>query len=331
MGWDGLRHDPERVSIVKSVVRARFDALMSGQRVRDDLKVFVKQEAHKKSKLAEGRDRLISAVSLVDTFIDRILFGWMARNELKTCGKTPCMVGWSPVRGGWRQLLDRFKNLPVVCLDKRAWDWTVLGYMVDLWLQFLLELPVNPPQWWKDMVALRLSLLFDDPWFQFSDGTRVQQGVRGIMKSGCFLTILLNSVSQSLLHYIANIRRGRPPGERQPYTLGDDTVQDAMPDLQAYVAELEKLGARVKGAKVRNWVEFAGFAFDGQTCWPAYWQKHLWNMAHTDQLVDVLRSYQYLYVHEPVMSAFIQRVAREVGPHAVMPRAIALDIMDYPN
>jgi hypothetical protein len=303
---------------------------MRGERVSDDIKVFVKQEAHKRKKLQEGRDRLISAVSLVDTFVDRILFGWMARRELETCGRTPCLVGWSPVRGGWRQMNDLYRGKPVLCCDKRAWDWTVQGWLVDFWLEFLINLPVNAPDWWKRMVSLRLSLLFDDPMFQFADGTRVRQAVRGIMKSGCFLTILLNSISQSALHYIANIRMRKSPGYKQPRTLGDDTVQEAVDDLPAYVSHLEELGARVKGTKIQHWVEFAGFAFDGVKCWPAYWQKHLFNMAHSPNLEETVKSYQYLYVHEPVMEAFVRRVARELGPHAVVPRPVALDIMDYP-
>lgn len=330
-GWNGLTMDLERKNFVRDCVRLRFNALLNGEEVRDDLKVFVKQEPHKQSKIDEGRYRLISAVSLIDTFVDRILFAWLARNVLETVGQTPCLVGWSPVRGGWRKIQRRFRNEPVVCLDRSAWDWTVQGYLVDMWVEFLLELPVNAPKWWVDMVRLRFKLLFDDPWFRFEDGTRVQQGTRGIMKSGCFLTIILNSLSQSLLHYLANDRCGQSMTANQPYTIGDDTVQDSFGWLKEYVDELGKLGITVKGAKVQNWVEFAGFAFDGQTCYPAYWQKHLFNMSHTQQLSEVLQSYQYLYVNEPVMYSFCCRVARELGPQAVLPRMIASEIMNMPN
>lgn len=327
-GWNGLTTDPEREDTVRNMVKLRFDSLMRGEVARDDLKVFIKQEPHKLSKIESGRYRLISAVSLIDTMVDRILFGWLARKMLSTVGKTPCLVGWSPVKGGWRDVQRRYANRPVVCLDKSAWDWTVQGYMVDLWVDFLTNLPVDPPEWWVDMVKLRFEILFNDPWFQFEDGTRVQQGTRGIMKSGCFLTILLNSVSQSMLHYLANIRCGKPPGLNQPHTIGDDTVQDSFEWLEEYVEAISSLGATVKGAKVQHWVEFAGFAYDGKTCWPAYWQKHLFNMAHTENLESTIESYQYLYYNEPVMYSFARRVAKELGPKHVMPKEIAREIMN---
>lgn len=331
LGWNGLTYDADRVALVRSHVRLRFDALLHGEMIYDDIKVFVKQEPHKIKKLKDGTVRLISAVSLIDTFIDRILFAWIARAQLNTVGKTPCLVGWSPVRGGWRLMNERFGRKAVNCLDRSAWDWTVQGYLVDMWIIFIENIAVNPPEWWINMMKLRFKILFQEAWFRFEDGTRVKQATKGVMKSGCYLTILLNSLSQSLLHYIANSRCGRPMEEKQPYSIGDDTVQEAMSWLEQYAKEIEKLGVVLKGVKVQHWVEFAGFCFDGKTCYPAYWQKHLFNLAHTQRLGETLQSYQYLYVNEPVMYEFVCRVAREVGPQYVLSRMEALDIMNQPN
>lgn len=330
-GWDGKDCDPDRVSIVRQHVKIRFDQLLMGNLISDDIKVFVKQEPHKLKKIQDGTYRLISAVSLIDTLIDRILFAWIARAQLDTVGRTPCLVGWSPVRGGWRAMQNRFANSAVNCLDRSAWDWTVQGYLVDLWILFLENLPINPPEWWLHMMKARFKLLFEEVWFKFEDGTRVKQGTRGVMKSGCYLTILLNSLSQSLLHYIANDRCGQPMAKKQPYSIGDDTVQEALEWLEDYVRQLEILGVTVKGAKVQHWVEFAGFCFDGKTCYPAYWQKFLYNLSHTERLGETLMSYQYLYVNEPVMYEFICRVARELGPQYVLPKLEALDIMNQPK
>nr|QRW42396.1 MAG: RNA-dependent RNA polymerase [Guadeloupe mosquito virus]QRW42398.1 MAG: RNA-dependent RNA polymerase [Guadeloupe mosquito virus]QRW42400.1 MAG: RNA-dependent RNA polymerase [Guadeloupe mosquito virus]QRW42404.1 MAG: RNA-dependent RNA polymerase [Guadeloupe mosquito virus]QRW42406.1 MAG: RNA-dependent RNA polymerase [Guadeloupe mosquito virus] len=330
-GWNGICCDPDRVSMVREHVKLRFNELLAGKAVSDCIKVFVKQEPHKMKKIQEGTYRLISAVSLIDTFIDRILFAWIARAQMDSVGETPCLIGWSPVRGGWRKIVNRFGNQAVNCLDRSAWDWTVQGYLVDLWILFLENLPVNPPDWWLKMMKLRFKLLFEEVWFQFEDGTRVKQATRGVMKSGCYLTILLNSLSQSLLHYVVNSRCGKPMTMKQPYSIGDDTVQEAMDWLLDYVRHLEILGITVKGAKVQHWVEFAGFCFDGKTCYPAYWQKHLFNLKYTQNLGETLRSYQYLYVNEPVMYEFVCRVARELGPRFVLPKIEALDIMNQPN
>lgn len=331
LGFDGLEYDPERVSLVREIVKARFDLLLEGALVADNIKVFVKQEAHKLQKIESGKVRLISAVSLIDTFIDRILWGWLARACMSNVARTPCLVGWSPVRGDWRPFLELYANQAVLCLDKSSWDWTVVGWMVEAFNMFVKELAVGAPSFLYKMMDLRMDLLFKHPVFQFEDGTIVQQGTYGIMKSGCFLTILMNSVCQSLTHYVANIRLGLPPAENEPRVIGDDTVQKSVVDIGKYVKELERLGPIVKGAKVRHHVEFAGFAFGNGTVFPAYWRKHLFNMAHSPNLVETVLSYQYLYIHEPVMYAFITRVAAEIGPHAILPRLVALDIMDNPR
>ena len=329
LGWDGIQFDQERVSLVKDCVRLRFERLLAGEESFDNIKVFVKQEAHKLKKIQEGRFRLISAVSLIDTFVDRILFGWLGRAMLNSVGKTPCLVGWSPVRGGWRFINDKYRGKAVHCLDKEAWDWTVPAWLVELWLEVLKQLAHGAPDWWVRMVELRFRILFEIAVFQFEDGTIVRQCVRGIMKSGCYLTIILNSLGQSLLHYVAASRSGQDMAEKEPDVIGDDTMQEAVPDLPLYVRNLEKLGVIVKGAKIQHFVEFAGFAYDGRVCFPAYWQKHLFNMAHSPNLPELLKCYQYLYVHEPVMYEFICRVAREVDPSCLLPKMVAFDIMDF--
>lgn len=327
-GWDGWKCDPDRLYFVREVVRSRFLLLANHQKRSDNINVFIKPEPHKLKKLREQRYRIISAVSLVDTLIDRILFGWLGRVVLDKVGRTPCMVGWSPIQGGWVGLTALYADKKVLCLDKSAWDWTVQGWLVDLWLRFVKEMAVGAPRWWLDMVDLRFELLFDKARFEFKDGTVVEQQSKGIMKSGCFLTIILNSISQSFLHYIACDRLGWPVRKYQPLSNGDDTVQEVVPDVKAYVRELESLGAKVKGAVVRNNIEFSGFVFANRVCWPAYWQKHLFNLQYAENLKQVLQAYQIIYVHEPLMFEYLQAVAVSLTPECVMSKVECLSIMD---
>ncbi len=53
-GWDGKDCDPDRVSIVRQHVKIRFDQLLMGNLISDDIKVFVKQEPHKLKKIQDG-------------------------------------------------------------------------------------------------------------------------------------------------------------------------------------------------------------------------------------------------------------------------------------
>jgi len=326
LGWDGTSMDPERVQLLKSAVRCRFNDLRRGEAVADPIKVFVKPEPHSVKKLAEGRYRIISAVSLVDTMVDRILFGWMARKALSTVGMTPCMLGWSPLRGAWRDLKRFYAGSPVICTDKSGFDWSVQGYMVDLWLRFVKDLAKCHEQWWSDMVDLRFRLLFEDAVFQFPDGSQAKQQTKGIMKSGCFLTLILNSVAQSLAHYIAMYRMGYHTTLRQPHAMGDDTVQKPPPELEKYLEILTSLGFQIKGGKVQDWIEFCGFSYYS-TCTPSYWDKHLFNLQYGD-LRSKLGSYQVLYANEPEMFRFLERVAVQVDPGLALSEGIAKSIMN---
>lgn len=324
---DQPKPDLERVQMVKLAVRARLDDLLSGNKVADPINVFVKPEPHKIAKLAEKRFRLISAISLVDTLVDRVLYGWLQRKALTVVGKTPCLTGWSPMRGGWRYVYERFRGKPVACLDKSAWDWTVQEYMVELWREFIKEMCVDAPRWWGAAVDARFEMLFDKALFEFKDGTQIEQGTVGIMKSGCLLTLLMNSVGQSMLHYLAMARLGLNPKLYQPITVGDDTTQESFEELSQYVDEIEKLGAKVKGFKVRNWVEFIGFAFAKESCFPAYWQKHLFKLQY-ESIADKIQSYQILYANEPVMFQLCHDLAVEVQPELAVTQRYAKRIFN---
>lgn len=325
LGWDGVsEYDHERLAIVKASVKQRFDSLLRGEAVADPLNMFIKREPVKLAKDRLGAYRLISGVSLIDTFVDRILFGWFARVVVDTAAETPSMIGWSPMRGGWNYIRWLFKHRPVVCLDKSAWDWTVLEWMVRDFTSFILQLPVSPPGWWVDMVKLRMKLLYHVPVYQFKDGTQVCQNEWGIQKSGSFLTIIFNTVMQYMVHV-----RASPGSEHDVMViLGDDTAQQTPRDLQDYVSRIEKLGPKLKGAKVQHWVEFAGFAYFGKSVVPAYWKKHLFKLRYAENLLETLRSYQLLYSHDAVMFEYLEREVCEIDVGSALPRVWCREVMD---
>lgn len=326
LGWNGIEMDKDRVELLRGVVKNRFDLLRKGELISDPLNVFVKPEPHTLKKINDGRLRLISAVSLVDTMIDRVLFGWLGRKALQTCGKTPCMVGWSPVGGGWKQLRAAYPD-DVLCLDKSMWDWSVQSYMIDMWYQFIEALALNASEEWKKLALIRFKLLFEEAVFKFKDGISVKQKYRGIMKSGCFLTIILNSVGQSFVHYLANVRLGLPPQLNQPHSMGDDTIQKAFDYIDQYIEEMRSLGVLVKGYKVKNWIEFCGFVVKENKCWPAYWQKHLFGLYYSKNLLDTLSAYQIMYVDEPEMFQYVTKLLLLLSPDRVLTLREAKSIM----
>lgn len=322
LGFDGVGYDKERLHLFETAVRYRIRSLCSGVLSADDIKVFVKQEPHKASKIALGRYRLISAVSMIDTMIDRMLFGPLMKEVLAAAGKTPVMIGWVPVLGGYRLVRTLIPGR-ALCIDKSAWDWSVPHWMTRCWLDIVLGLCNGSPPFWEDLVRARFRILFETAIFRFEDGTRVRQEVPGIMKSGCYLTILLNSIGQLLIHYIVQHRRGDDPLDGQPLCIGDDTVQNMPNDVEAYVRGIGDLGFTVKEVRIQNWIEFAGFMIDSTT-WPVYWQKHLYTLQYCpdDTLEETLYSYQMLYAKEPVMLRWIQAILVKHFPKRVVPESI---------
>nr|QQO81415.1 RNA-dependent RNA polymerase [Soybean thrips sobemo-like virus 7] len=287
------------------------------ERYADDLRVFVKPEPHKITKLEEGRLRLISAVSFVDTMVDRILFGWLADVALSSTWKTPCMVGWSPIKGGWRAMANRF--VKPMALDRSAWDWTVQQWLVEAWLGFIFAVAIDPPDWWIAAVTDRFEMLFFHARFRFQDGTVIKQPRVGIMKSGCYLTLLLNSVSQVIIHAVAMLQLGLNPFRSMPLAFGDDTIQESEGlDVNTYIAELSKLGPKLKSPRIARDVEFIGFLM-GEKFTPAYTSKHLYKLEYSERLPEYLESMQCLYAHHPTMQAVLRRIAARRCPEVVLP------------
>lgn len=315
--------DPSRVEILRRLVRAR----MYDPESPDNIKVFIKQEPHKVAKIVEGRFRLISAVSLVDTMVDRVMFGWLMRAALGNVCQTPCLIGWNPIRGGYRYLLAKFRGR-TRGLDKTAWDWTVRGWLINAVKDVIVELAVGASPHWKQWVERRWAALFRDARFEFSDGAVVQQPGWGVMKSGCYLTILINSIGQMLYHALALRSIGKCPTSVPFVTIGDDVTLEDFDEFSAYEDYINRHGALLKPSEPTDHVEFAGFYYgsDGgrDVAWPEYWRKHVYLATHkTRELASTLFAYQILYAHEPVFLEWIQRCLAEVDASMVRtPRSL---------
>lgn len=307
LGYEDGFYDEQRYYLVKGIVKERFLNYTRS----DPIKLFIKCEPIKKSKYVEERFRLISSVSLEDNFIDRLLFSTIFNKFLKNFIKTGLCVGYSPLKGGHFLINLMFpQHKPTLMIDKKAFDWTVHVQLLHLVKEFLVGLFINPPMWWLDMVNARFEHLFENPEFVFSDGTRLKQPVKGVMKSGCYLTTLINSILQILLHYIACMRCGKKPTD-DILSLGDDTVQELMDFLEQYLDALRSLGVIPKHY-TSNFPSFAGFDYKYFSFTPEYRQKHLFALLHLEQDKEIagstLSSYLVIYWNDPPMKSYIRSI-----------------------
>lgn len=317
----GRKFDAGRVAILREMVWQRIQRPEES----DPIKVFIKREPHKLDKIATGRYRLISAVSLVDTMVDRVLFGRLCRKILSTVGETPCLIGWSPLRGGYHLLIEKFRGRTTRGLDKTAWDWTVSKWVLDATLAVLLELMDGAEPVVVDLARRRWKQLFSDAIFQFSDESQVKQPGWGVMKSGCYLTIVINSIGQMLYHALALKRLHLPYDSLRFVTIGDDVTVEDFAEFDQYERIIKHYGALLKPSEPTRHLQFAGFNFQVENgreeCWPEYWQKHLYNVSHSQKLpAEALLPYLVLYANEPNFGEYVRSTMSVECPEALLTR-----------
>lgn len=307
----------ENLRLVRESVYYRYNKVILGLDVSDPLKVFVKQEPHKASKLQDGRYRLIMSVSLVDALIDRILFMKLMHKVVRNFHNTRIMIGWSPVQGGYRLIDEFFGDSPTISIDKKAWDWTVPVWLLMAVKNVIKRLAVDPPDWWCKAVDSRFAALFINPTFVFPDFTKGKQPSPGVMKSGCYLTIFINSVAQMILHYLAVSNLGLPIESLDDFIfMGDDSLQKLFPQYPEYIKYLESLGFTMEYEIHEDRSEFAGFTYKLDYK-PAYRDKHLFMLSYLtfdrEVAVSTLMNYQLLYYFDKPFLKLIRDIIKFLG------------------
>lgn len=261
----------------------------------DDIRVFIKEEPHKLSKLESGRLRLIMVLSLEDQMVDRIIFGGWVEDELLRVMDLPSKAGWSPLPFGFSQLNRAFPD-QVLATDCSSFDWTVPEWVISTYIRVKLAQCEFDPAWHAAIVN-RLRQVLGDAVIRLPGGERYQQALPGIMKSGWFLTISANSSFQFLINVLAWLR-SHP---RRPFpliwTMGDDVLLEWKDSFsqEAFEQALSSTGIVVKrGSRNR---EFGGFHFLKDSVEPAYPAKHRFMLEHlSEDLAEVVcTSYMCLY------------------------------------
>lgn len=319
--------DPERVELLRQFTWQRLTSPGSA----DPIRVFVKGEPHKVAKLSEGRYRLISAVSLVDAMADRVMFRWLNLRVSRRVGYTSCMAGLSPVKGGYRWYRERFRGKRTRALDMTAWDWTVPGWLLLALKDVVKSLAVCAPQYWLDWVDSRWESLFRDAVFTFADGSSVCQPGWGIMKSGCYLTIILNTFAQILRHHLVLHRMQIPVDSLSVVFCGDDQTIEDFSRFNEYEEQTRALGFLLKDSVVSaDALHFIGFVMWDNRFEPEYRDKHAYRMLHVpdSKLGELLHVYQYYYAYVPEWFEWIRRELARRSPRDVVSLSAAKAILD---
>lgn len=186
----------------------------------DPVRLFVKQEPHTMRKIKEGRFRLISSVSLVDQLVERLIFGPQNQLEIQRWRNIPSKPGmglslYEQAESIWRELQTNHDRCPAAEADISGFDWSVQSW--ELWADLAIRIELGDFGPTLQKAAKSRFYCFMNSVFQLSDGTLIEQGLPGLMKSGSYCTSSTNSRIRCLMAELI--------GAPWCIAMGDDSVE----------------------------------------------------------------------------------------------------------
>jgi len=268
-----LLESPSTRDLLYGAVRLRIDDILSlGDRVFDmspselvrnnvcsPIRLFIKDEPHKRVKLDSGKLRLISGVAVDDQVIDRMVFGLQNNLEIDNWYRIPSKPGLGLDDTGLRLLSKTFEEMldngPIQATDVSGWDWSVQEWEMDVDCRVRQRLAgVDDTTLLGFLMKVR-SYCAARKVFVLPDGSLVAQTRPGVQPSGWYCTSSTNS-RMRLAARVAVLGADHPDATRL-VAMGDDAVEGALSD--DHLNRYKELGHVVKGASTFN--QLAGVEF----------------------------------------------------------------------
>nr|QNH90454.1 P1-P2 fusion protein [Cucurbit aphid-borne yellows virus] len=250
---------------LQKMLEVRFEHLSPEELVQaglcDPIRVFVKGEPHKQSKLDEGRYRLIMSVSLIDNLVARVLFENQNKREITLWRAVPSKPGFglstdeqvaefmkilsAQVGIAPKELINDWQS-HLIATDCSGFDWSVSDWLLedDMEVRNRLTLDIN-----ETTKRLRSAWLkcISNSVLSLSDGTLLAQQVPGVQKFGSYNT----SSSNSRIRVMAAFHCGA----EWAMAMGDDALESVGSNLAKYA----ELGFKVE---VSSKLEFCSHIFE---------------------------------------------------------------------
>lgn len=179
----------------------------------DPVRVFIKNEPHTKKKIAEGRFRLISSVSVLDQLVEKFFSVLQNETEIFEVTEHPSLPGLGICQRHLEVLQTRLPPA-FVSTDVSGWDFSVQDWELEAEAEDRIRLC---------SAAGRLAQLIRNRYyciinkvFVLSDGT-VYVPPPGIQASGCYNTSSTNSRIRFRLALLT--------GATEAFTMGDDCLE----------------------------------------------------------------------------------------------------------
>jgi hypothetical protein len=253
----------------------------------DAVKVFVKGDPHKLSKIEEGRFRLIFSVSLVDNCIARLTSSLQNQTEINAWQDIPHKPGMGLNDPGLASIIQSVVlgalNGKIKDSDVSGWDWSVHNWELNADCDRRIALNQSSGTVFERVmrshyycVARKVMVL--------SDGTMYQQTVPGIMPSGWYNTSSTNCFMRGLDHHLIVLYANEENSLIESWRLiiawiiemGDDAVEREVPDAQEYYKRLGKTVKQYNSVTPEDF-EFCSTRFVNGSGYPLNADKQLVN------------------------------------------------------
>jgi hypothetical protein len=270
---------------LQKMSEASFETLTPEELVQqglcDPIRLFIKGEPHKQSKLDEGRYRLIMSVSLVDQLVARVLFQNQNKREIALWHSVPSKPGFGLSTDA--QVEDFLRCLVEVCgaestdalcenhekylipTDCSGFDWSVADWMLEDDMEVRNRLTIDNSELTMRLRAAWLKCISNSV-LCLSDGTLLAQERPGVQKSGSYNTSSSNSRIRVMAAYHC--------GADWAMAMGDDALESPNSRLEEY----KDLGFKVE---VSRELEFCSHIFQTPTlAIPVNANKMLYRLIH---------------------------------------------------
>jgi hypothetical protein len=241
----------------------------------DPVRLFVKQEPHSLRKLKEGRFRLISSVSLIDQLVERLIFGPQNQLEIQRWRNIPSKPGmglslYEQATSIWRELQTNHDICPAAEADISGFDWSVQSW--ELWADVVMRTELSDFGPKLKSAAMNRFYCFMNSVFQLSDGTLIEQGLPGLMKSGSYCTSSTNSRIRCLMAELIEA----------PWciAMGDDSVEGYVPHAKEKYQALgheckDYIPCETDSSGALRKVNFCSHELSEDSFWLTSWPKTL--------------------------------------------------------
>ena len=214
-----MRRFVEQEYSLMSIVRM----LQRGEKPEIKIKPFIKKEPHKKSKLEEGRYRIISGLDVVPAVLNLALADELIQHDVAHWRDKPWCIGADLDHAIFGEHFQGKVGSSPHDKDKSGWDWTVNELDVNFLKMYFEEL--------YGARSVELAVFMStfgvgaDCTFYLPKGVKLQQKFVGLLKTGWALTLHVNSVLQVAyqMAYHAS-KTGKVELPLRMLAMGDDAV-----------------------------------------------------------------------------------------------------------